>query len=115
MGDSYVVLRHLDDPCRHWYTSLVTNIYAKQRVVCEGTPFVKVAEGYFDYVEGAQRDSLLGKNPYVSRDAAWAYKIASLAPHPFSEEGVRAMFPWVTPEVFHMAETIRKQKKAHES
>ena len=111
MGDSYVVLHHLKNRRKPWYTSVVVDLRDSRRVVCEGTPYLCVAKDYFAYVQTAQRDTLLGKNPYVTRDVAWVYKIASVCPYPFSWEKARHTFKWATDDILARVEALQNETR----
>lgn len=73
MGDVYVVTEIAKEG-RRCYVSHLHDAYGNKRLVCHGTPMLWVAKDYISYVNAAQEDALGGRNPYVTRAYAIAYK-----------------------------------------
>ena len=72
MGDTYRVYRYKE----MWCAAIIYKD-GRTRVCCTGSPFLWVARDvYFDDVQAAQKDTLDGRNPYMSASRAHAYKTA---------------------------------------
>ena len=73
LGDVYEVYRNASG----LWCSLSVYKDGRTRVVCTGSPFLWVARDvYFEDVQAAQGDALDGKNPFVSKSYALAYRAA---------------------------------------